>query len=106
MTGQTSKPPRSQLAIPGHVPLYPCRSLERGITHCEGCGVCEPRVDAARGVDDREMWTRALRSSMRAGAGGLRDGALGKGQVLEEHIQATILLIEELLHPPAGHRAP
>lgn len=52
MMGQTSKPPRSQLAIPGHVPLYPYRSLERGITHCEGCGVCEPRVDAARGVDE------------------------------------------------------
>lgn len=37
---------------------------------------------------------------------GLRDGALCKGQVLEQHIQATVLLIEELLHPPAGHRAP
>lgn len=36
---------------------------------------------------------------------GLRDRALGESQVLEEHIQATVLLIEELLHPPAGHRA-
>lgn len=32
---------------------------------------------------------------------GLRDGALGKGQVIEEHIQAAVLLVEELLHPPA-----
>lgn len=43
---------------------------------------------------------------MRAGAGGLRDRALGKGQVLQEHIQATVLLVEKLLHPPVGHRLP
>lgn len=37
-----------------------------------------------------------------AGKGrGLRDRALGKGQVIEEHIQATVLLVKELLHPPA-----
>lgn len=43
---------------------------------------------------------------MRARAGGLRDSALGKGQVLQEHIQSTVLLVKELLHPPVGHSAP
>lgn len=42
-------------------------------------------------------------SALRAGGPGqgLRDGALGEGQVIQEHIQATVLLVEELLHPPA-----
>lgn len=34
------------------------------------------------------------------GVGGLRDRALGKGQVFQEHIQATVFLVEKLLHPP------
>ena len=40
------------------------------------------------------------------GGAGLRDGALCEGQVIKQHIQATVLLVEELLHPSAGHRAP
>lgn len=64
-------------------------------------------VDMTRGVArHRKAWIKTPRSSMRASAGGLRDRALGKSQILEEHIQATVLLVEELLHPPAGHRAP
>lgn len=54
----------------------------------------------------RKAWTKSLRRDARARAGSLRDRALGKGQVLEEHVQAAVLLVEELLHPPAGHSAP
>lgn len=64
-------------------------------------------MDVAGGVDEVQGSTdQGSEKQREAGAGGLRDGALGKGQVLEEHIQAAVLLVEELLHPPAGHRAP
>lgn len=39
------------------------------------------------------------------GGAGLRDGALCEGQVIKQHVQAAVLLVEELLHPSAGHRA-
>lgn len=44
---------------------------------------------------------RTLRGSLRAGARSLRNRALGKGQVLKQDIQTSVLFIEELLHPPA-----
>ena len=51
-------------------------------------------------------WTKTPRSSRWARVRDLRDRALGKGQVLKKHIQATVLLVEELLHPPVGRGLP
>lgn len=44
---------------------------------------------------------RTLRGSLRVGDRSLRDRALSEGQVLKQDIQATVLFIEKLLHPPA-----
>lgn len=41
--------------------------------------------------------------SGREGAGGdLRDGVLCKGQILHQHVQAFVIFIQELSHPPEG----
>lgn len=34
------------------------------------------------------------------GAGDLRDGVLGEGQIVHQHVQAFVVFIQELSHPP------
>lgn len=108
---QKSKPPRPQLATAGHMPPCPWQAVRKGHSSGPSAGSrvgsgCAAWKWPELWVRYREAWSKALRSSRRPGAGGLRDGALGKGQVLEEHVQAAVLLVEELLHPPAGTGLP
>lgn len=42
---------------------------------------------------------------MQQWGGDLRDGVLCEGQILHQHVQAFVILIQELSHPPGGTKS-
>lgn len=56
------------------------------------------------GVTSACMQQRGGGVGGRGGGGDLRDGVLCEGQILHQHVQAFVVFIQELSHPPGDTR--
>ena len=86
------------------VPMCQQRSSDSGFLTSRQ--QAEQRADAAWSCFSRRpQWLHCARYQSRmdasvGGGGDLRDGVLCKGQILHQHVQAFVIFIQELSHPP------